>query len=401
MFRLLGFDVRIRPGFLIFMVLIVGLHGDGFGLWLAGALTVFTLVHEFGHAFAARHNGAKAEISLDFLAGYTSFVPTRPLSKPQRALISFSGPGIHILSSVAVLAAMGVNPLDGDSYNSSDAAAAIWWAGPVIGLLNLVPVLPLDGGHIAQTGFEVVFGTRARRAMIIASLVVTGTAALLCFVDETTRGYAIFIAFLLFSQVQMLNATSVAVPRRSIAAAADAERSAWLTGRSGMMLPGQELSPWYRAHRALNSGRPDEARSLLIADMTSSAPHRWWPPDAATPEQLGALVQLLPRPLPVGNPRSEYVLADALLRTGDKVTAGQYAAASFSRSRSPASAIAVARAAAAMGDKTTAINWLHAAAAASSGQASSVADAIDHAPELAVLHDDPELRRLRAALTTA
>ncbi len=199
----------------------------------------------------------------------------------------------------------------------------------------------------------------------------------------------------------MLNATSVAVPRRSIAAAADAERSAWLTGRSGMMLPGQELSPWYRAHRALNSGRPDEARSLLIADMTSSAPHRWWPPDAATPEQLGALVQLLPRPLPVGNPRSEYVLADALLRTGDKVTAGQYAAASFSRSRSPASAIAVARAAAAMGDKTTAINWLHAAAAASSGQASSVADAIDHTPELAVLHDDPELRRLRAALTTA
>ncbi len=158
MFRLLGFDVRIRPGFLIFMVLIVGLHGNGFGLWLAGALTAFTLVHEFGHAFAARHNGAKAEISLDFLAGYTSFVPTRPLSKPQRALISFSGPGIHILSSVAVLAAMGVNPLDGDSYNRSDAAAAIWWAGPVIGLLNLVPVLPLDGGHIAQTGFEVVFG---------------------------------------------------------------------------------------------------------------------------------------------------------------------------------------------------------------------------------------------------
>ncbi len=95
------------------------------------------------------------------------------------------------------------------------------------------------------------------------------------------------------------------------------------------------------------------------------------------------------------------MLADALLRTGDRITAGQYAAASFSRSRSPASAIAVARAAAAMGDKTTAINWLHAAAAASSGQAVSVADAIDHAPELAVLHDDPELRRLRAALTSA
>ena len=272
MFRLLGFDVRIRPGFVIFMVLIVGLHGNEFGLWLAGSLTAFTLVHEFGHAVAARHNGAKAEISLDFLAGYTSFVPTRPLSKPQRALISFAGPGIHILSSVAVLAAMGVNPLDGDSYNRSDAAAAIWWAGPVIGLLNLVPVLPLDGGHIAQTGLEVVFGPRARRAMIIASLVITGAAARVrASSTSERRGFAIFIAFLMFAQFQMLGATKVSGPRRSIAAAADAERSAWLTGRSGMMLPGQELSPWYRAHRALKSGRPDEARSVLVTDITSSA----------------------------------------------------------------------------------------------------------------------------------
>jgi hypothetical protein len=167
------------------------------------------------------------------------------------------------------------------------------------------------------------------------------------------------------------------------------------------MLPGQELSPWYRAHRALMAGRPDEARKLLMTDITSSTAHRWWPPDAAAPEQLKPLVQLLPRPFPVGNPLSEYVLADVLLRTGDRNAAGHYAAASFSRNRSPASAIAVARAAAAMGDHSTAINWLHAAAAASSGQAVSVADAIDNAPELAVLRDDPELRRLRAALTSA
>ncbi|HEX4980191.1 MAG TPA: hypothetical protein VFV63_00750, partial [Ilumatobacteraceae bacterium] len=134
MFRVLGFDVRIRPGFIIFMILIIGLHGNEFGLWLAGSIAGFTLVHELGHAVVARRNGAKAEISLDFLAGFTSFVPSRPLSKAQRALISFAGPGVHIASSLAVLAAMGVNPLNGDSYNRSAAAAAIWWAGPVIGL---------------------------------------------------------------------------------------------------------------------------------------------------------------------------------------------------------------------------------------------------------------------------
>jgi Zn-dependent protease len=402
MFRVLGFDVRVRPGFLVFMVLIVGLHGNGFGLWLAGSIAAFTLIHELGHAVVARHNGAKAQIALDFFVGFTSFVPTRPLSKPQRALISFAGPGVHIATSVALLAAMGVNPLDGNSYNRSDWAAAIWWAGPVIGFLNLIPVLPLDGGHIAQTGMEVLFGSRAKRAMIIASLVVTGVVAVWCFADEERRGFAIFIAFLLFAQFQMLGATNVSRPTRSLAAAADAERSAWLTGRSGMLLPGQELSPWFRAHRAVKAGRPDEATSTLVTDFTTREPHRWWPPDAATPEQLKPLVLLLPHPLPTGYPLSEYVLADVLLRTGDANTAGHYAAASFSRNRSSASAIAVARSAAAMGDHATAINWLHAAAAASpSGQGMNVADAIDHAPELAVLRDDPELRRLRAALTSA
>ena len=212
MFRLLGFDVRVRPGFLIFMVLIVGLHGNGFGLWLAGSIAAFTLIHEFGHAVVARHNGAKAQIALDFFVGFTSFVPHAPLSKPQRALISFAGPGVHIASSVALLAAMGVNPLDGNSYNRSDWAAAIWWAGPVIGFLNLIPVLPLDGGHIAQTGIEVVFGSRAERAMIIASLVITGAVAVWCFADEERRGFAIFIAFLLFAQFQMLSATNVSRP---------------------------------------------------------------------------------------------------------------------------------------------------------------------------------------------
>jgi hypothetical protein len=309
---------------------------------------------------------------------------------------------VHIAASLAVLVAMGVDPFDSASYNRSAAAAAIWWAGPVIGLLNLIPVLPLDGGHIVQTALEAVLGERGRRTMVILSLAITGAVAVWCFLDEDRRGFAIFVAFLMFSQFQLLGASSTSGPRRSLAAAADAERSAWRTGHAGMLLPGQELSPWYRAHRALRAGRADEARSLLLADLASPGPRSWWPPDAAAPDQLRPLVQLLPRPLPAGNAQSEYVLADVLLRIGELAPAGHYAAASFSRTRSPAAAIAVARAAAAMGDHPTAVNWLHAAvAAAPHGQEHALVEAIDRAPELAPLRDDPELRRLRAALTGA
>ena len=69
MFRLFGFPVQVRPGFVMFMVLIVVLYGNEFGVWLAGSLAAFTLLHELGHAVAARRTGAEARISLNFLAG--------------------------------------------------------------------------------------------------------------------------------------------------------------------------------------------------------------------------------------------------------------------------------------------------------------------------------------------
>jgi hypothetical protein len=108
------------------------------------------------------------------------------------------------------------------------------------------------------------------------------------------------------------------------------------------------------------------------------------------------VLEVLPRPLPPGNPTSEYVLAEVLLRAGDPMAAGTYAADSFTRSRSPATALVVARAAAVLRDRDTAVRWLHAAAATPGGNA--VADVIDRAPELAPLRDDPAVRDLRANL---
>ena len=75
--KVLGFPIHVRPGFLFFMVLIVALYRDEFGVWLAGSIAVFTVLHELGHAVAARRAGATAEISLDFLAGYASYSSPR------------------------------------------------------------------------------------------------------------------------------------------------------------------------------------------------------------------------------------------------------------------------------------------------------------------------------------
>ena len=404
MFRLFGFDVRVRAGFVFFLALIVLLYQDEFGVWLAGGIAVFTLVHELGHATAARAAGAEASISLDFLAGYTSFRPVRGrnIGRSARALITAAGPSVHIATSVAVLLAMGVNPLSFDSVRDTEAGAALWWAGPMIGLLNLIPVLPLDGGHIALTGLEGVLGERAPRVMVIASLVLTGGGAAAMFALGH-RGFGVFVAFLLINQLQLLGATRARPSKQSpLARLTTAEATAWATGRPGLMDPGHRVSPWFEAHRALTGGDADGARRAIVDDLLSDRPARWAAPSAATTHQLKAVVDALPDELPHGNPYSERVLADVLLATGEYARAGQYAVESYPERRSSTLAAVVARAAAAMGDHATAMQWLAAAADDADHEpehlAHLLAVVMDQARELAPLRPSPEYQAIRARL---
>src|SRR6056297_458667 len=332
MFRLFGFPVHVRPGFVMFMVLIVVLYGNEFGIWLAGSLAAFTLLHELGHAVAARRAGARAEISLNFLAGYASFVPTRPLSRAEHAWISFSGPGIQIAASLALLVAMGANPLEPSTLDDSAARYAIWWAGPVIGLFNLVPILPLDGGNIVMTGLDRLLPEgRAERLMIWFSLGVTAAVTVLAFSNDRYRGLILVIGFLLLTQLQ-----------------------------------------------------PDR------------------PPQPVTlsPAEVAELIELLPDPLPTGDPWNEYVLANQLMRIGRFEDAAHYAADAYRRHPHTLAAATVARAAGALGDQATAIGWLRTAADAGTSP-TGLATVIDDSPELIGVRQHPDVVRIRRTLVTA
>lgn len=402
MFRLFGFDVHVRTGFVIFLVLIMAINPTSFGVWIAGGLAVFTLLHELGHAVAARNAGADAEISLDFLAGYTSFRPRRPLTRPQRLAITASGPATQIVASVAVLAAMGANPLSLDSVRQSEATYAIWWAGPVIGALNLIPVLPLDGGHIAHTILEPVLGRNSMRTMAMVSMILTvgGAAA---FYLSGRGGFVIFVAFLLFSQYQLYQATGRNdAARRMVERSASAETMAWQTGRPGMLEPGQRISPWYEAHRALAQGDEGGAMGVMLADLRATQPRGWMPPTAAPPAQLRAIVEVLPADLPHGNAYSSRILAEILVGLGEHQRAGTYAAEAFAEHRTSGLAAVVARSAAAMGDRDNALRWLDAAARAAAGErpgaGALLVQVFDRAPELTELRSTPEFAALRSRL---
>jgi Zn-dependent protease len=391
-FRVLGFPVQIRPGFIFFLLLIVVVSGGSLGLWLAGAIAGFTLAHELGHAIAARATGAKAEIALDFLAGYASFMPTRRLKRWERAGIAFAGPAVQIVIGLAILTAMGVDPLSRSSVTDSPAAFAIWWAGPTIGLLNLLPVLPLDGGSIAAAGLDFVVPGKGQRIMSALSLPLTGAAVVLLILNDDLRPMAPFAAILLVFQLQALSASRPSSPaarqletHKAYVMALNAERQAWQTGRPGLLQPGQSISPWFAAHQALQAGDEATAARIMVGDLTAPSGHSssWLPPEAAPPRALEAITRVLPMPLPYGNPYAERVLVSVLNQLGEYDQAARYGADSYARSPNPATAIQVARGVAALGDAELARRWIATARDTDASGAALVDAALQAYPELA------------------
>jgi len=199
-FRLFGFPVRVRLGFIVFLAVVVVWNpevGWKFGI----AVTLFSLVHEFGHAVAARRLGASPEIALDFLAGSTRYTPPRPITPLERASVALAGPSVEIVSGLAVLGVLRVNPLDVSAVFDSTLAAVIWIAGPVFGLMNLLPVLPLDGGHVLAGALESIWPERGHQLATAASAAVTLGLTAMAVVEPNLRWLVPFAVLLVALQL--------------------------------------------------------------------------------------------------------------------------------------------------------------------------------------------------------
>ena len=203
--NILGFPTTVKPGFGIFTVLLAILYPFPLGVWVAGAVAIFTVIHELGHALAARQAGCRAAIALDFMVAYASYESVKPLTWGQRARIASAGPGLQIITATALLLGLGVNPFSKNDISTSDATAAIWWAGIALGVVNLVPLLPLDGGAIVSSIVDRFTNGRGREIMLPISFGITAISFVLCLVFSI-QGVAPLLALLMFIQYQTMSA---------------------------------------------------------------------------------------------------------------------------------------------------------------------------------------------------
>jgi stage IV sporulation protein FB len=191
-FQILGFPVRVHPLFWLIGLLLgfsAAASGDNAGIFLLiwfVALFTSILVHELGHALMMRRFGRDAHIVLYAMGGlaiegrprdsfgYSSFEPytayqPRSRTPHEQILISAAGPGIQFVLAALIVAGVyatggriellrhGLIPvpipqLGGELARNPNVNLLVWlflvvnifWP-----LMNLLPVLPLDGGQIA------------------------------------------------------------------------------------------------------------------------------------------------------------------------------------------------------------------------------------------------------------
>lgn len=206
-FTLFGFPVTVQWIFWV-VGLVLGSSAlsrggpEGIQLVLAWMVAFFVSIlwHELGHAFAFRHYGQRPHIVLYGMGGYAQ--GSGPLTRKQDIVVSLAGPAAGFALGLLVLLLVLYVPGFTKSKVMGEFAIQMLWINVVWSAVNLLPVLPLDGGRVCAA---VVGGMRRPPAGLAVKIgIVTAIAAALAFVSIGQFFAAALFGFLAYQNWQML-----------------------------------------------------------------------------------------------------------------------------------------------------------------------------------------------------
>jgi Zn-dependent protease len=226
-FRLFGIPVRVHPFFWI-VALVLGVGGGEAKpvdtlLWIA-VVFVSIVVHELGHAFLQRRYGGHPWITLYGMGGLAS-CDDCDRSPRSQILISLAGPLAGFILAAAIIASIW---LSGHRVEFGRFPGLAGWLIPFWeqfeapianilildllyvnifwGLINMLPIYPLDGGRISRELFTL--GKNPSKG-IVQSLWLSAVAAGLVAVYGLSQGsiyMAVLFGYLAYSSYQTLQA---------------------------------------------------------------------------------------------------------------------------------------------------------------------------------------------------
>jgi Zn-dependent protease len=202
-----GAAIVIEPAFLLLAAYVVGsafLRGGAEALPTAliyvGVLFAAILIHELGHAsVAAALNIPSKRIVLTFFGGYVQFA-RQPNKLWHEIAVSAAGPAANLLTWLLIISALpllanALSPTPG-AFSVLNALSMLGFVSLILGVFNLLPGFPLDGGHILRAALTYVF-PRPTARMIAAVCGLAVAAAIVLFAIAGSMLWTGFVALLL------------------------------------------------------------------------------------------------------------------------------------------------------------------------------------------------------------
>jgi Zn-dependent protease/predicted transcriptional regulator len=157
--RIAGIEVRIHATFLILLAwvafggVLAGGAGSGLGS-LALLLAVFGIVvlHELGHALAARRYGIKTRDIVLLPIGGVSRLERLPTEPTEQLWVAVAGPLVNVVLAALLLAYLAVRGEVGSlgswtMARGGSIAGNLFWINVSLAVFNLLPAFPMDGGR--------------------------------------------------------------------------------------------------------------------------------------------------------------------------------------------------------------------------------------------------------------
>lgn len=205
--RIFGIDIRVDWSWLLVFVLVTWnlsalfarTHPD-WDSWLATGIALIAsilffasvLVHELAHSLVAKARGLPVRNIKLFLFGGVSNIEREPPSPGAEFLVALVGPLTSIVLGMLLVLIGGFTTPVGEAISDPEQAVAqlsplttlLMWLGSInifLGLFNLIPGFPLDGGRILRSVLWAV-SDDLRRATRWASWIGQGIAWLMILV---------------------------------------------------------------------------------------------------------------------------------------------------------------------------------------------------------------------------
>jgi Zn-dependent protease len=176
LFKIRGIPLRIHPSWFVILALATAAFQQhyslslkdpvsatvlwGLGLATAVLLFVSVLLHELGHSLVALAQGVQVRSITLFLLGGVASVERECSTARGALLVAAAGPAVSLVLGLGLLAGT-----HGASHLSPLLGAMVYQLGSlnlVLGLFNLLPGLPLDGGLIVKALVWQVSGSQRR-----------------------------------------------------------------------------------------------------------------------------------------------------------------------------------------------------------------------------------------------